>query len=318
MQALRPFLLWSQYTWANREVVGESYRAAEIRALFPQGRPVRRGDEIKTIARLVPEPTNPHDPRAVAVYVKSTLVGYLAKAEAAHYQPVILNLNRRGYEAQVPCEISGHEYQRQETDKRGRVMVLTLFDCEVRICLDEWYRCVPVNPAPPNHVLYPHGSALQLQKEEDHQAVLQRYLSAHRECWAYGTLHEIQGGTEKAPKPLVEVRIDGERVGQLTPAMSAHFLPTMSALTQHGKTSAVKLLVKGSELKVEVVLFAARAHDLDPSWVREHVGSAGFEPRRQFNPAPGWPAPPPGWTPPAGWQPDPGWPPAPIGWRFWI
>jgi HNH endonuclease len=39
---------------------------------------------------------------------------------------------------------------------------------------------------------------------------------------------------------------------------------------------------------------------------------------QKFNPAPGWPVPPPGWTPLPNWQPDPSWPPAPPGWRFWI
>ncbi len=38
----------------------------------------------------------------------------------------------------------------------------------------------------------------------------------------------------------------------------------------------------------------------------------------RFNPAPGWPVPPEGWTPPEGWQPDPTWPPAPEGWQFWV
>ncbi len=38
----------------------------------------------------------------------------------------------------------------------------------------------------------------------------------------------------------------------------------------------------------------------------------------RFNPAPGWPAPPPGWTPPEGWVPDPSWPAAPPGWQFWV
>ncbi len=37
-----------------------------------------------------------------------------------------------------------------------------------------------------------------------------------------------------------------------------------------------------------------------------------------FNPPPGWPRPPDGWTPPAGWTPDPGWPDPPGGWRLWI
>jgi uncharacterized protein DUF4190/putative regulator of septum formation len=38
----------------------------------------------------------------------------------------------------------------------------------------------------------------------------------------------------------------------------------------------------------------------------------------RFNPAPGWPPPPPGFVPPPGWQPDPAWPPAPPGWQLWV
>jgi len=38
----------------------------------------------------------------------------------------------------------------------------------------------------------------------------------------------------------------------------------------------------------------------------------------RFNPAPGWPPAPEGWTPPPGWQPDPSWPPAPDGWPLWL
>ena len=37
-----------------------------------------------------------------------------------------------------------------------------------------------------------------------------------------------------------------------------------------------------------------------------------------FNPPPGWPKPPKGWTPPIGWKPDPAWPALPLGWELWI
>lgn len=37
-----------------------------------------------------------------------------------------------------------------------------------------------------------------------------------------------------------------------------------------------------------------------------------------FNPPPGWPKPPSGWTPPKGWTPDPSWPEPPSGWQLWI
>ena len=39
---------------------------------------------------------------------------------------------------------------------------------------------------------------------------------------------------------------------------------------------------------------------------------------KRFNPPPGWPKPPTGWTPPPGWKPPTDLPPAPSGWQFWI
>ena len=38
----------------------------------------------------------------------------------------------------------------------------------------------------------------------------------------------------------------------------------------------------------------------------------------RFNPPPGWPPVPEGFTPQPGWQPDPSWPPSPPGWQLWI
>jgi len=37
-----------------------------------------------------------------------------------------------------------------------------------------------------------------------------------------------------------------------------------------------------------------------------------------FNPPPGWPVPPKGWSPSSGWTPDPAWPEPPPGWVLWI
>jgi regulator of protease activity HflC (stomatin/prohibitin superfamily) len=38
----------------------------------------------------------------------------------------------------------------------------------------------------------------------------------------------------------------------------------------------------------------------------------------RFNPPPGWPSPPDGWTPPHGWSPNPSWPAPPDGWQLWV
>lgn len=38
----------------------------------------------------------------------------------------------------------------------------------------------------------------------------------------------------------------------------------------------------------------------------------------RYNPPPGWPPAPAGFTPEPGWQPDPSWPPPPPGWQLWV
>jgi Domain of unknown function (DUF4190)/Septum formation len=38
----------------------------------------------------------------------------------------------------------------------------------------------------------------------------------------------------------------------------------------------------------------------------------------RYNPPPGWPPAPGGFTPEPGWKPDPSWPPPPPGWQLWV
>jgi hypothetical protein len=52
----------------------------------------RRGDEevrVEKVAALVREPTNPHDPNAIAVQIDGRLVGYLSREENPRWQDVV-------------------------------------------------------------------------------------------------------------------------------------------------------------------------------------------------------------------------------------
>ena len=105
-----------------------------------------------------------------------------------------------------------------------------------------------------------------------------------------------------------------------------------------------------STLKADVVLYAAKAGELSVEWLASARVTGGSPHRRdtsgvvlegaaaspgtadvhseatmastptswKFNPPPGWPEPPPGWTPPPGWAGPPGMPPAPDGWQWWF
>ena len=134
MPELTPFQLWSQGAWPTREVVGEAYRSDSIRTLFPSRR-LSGGHDLDKTARLVPEPRNPHDANAVAVVVDNVLVGYLARDEAAKYQRVLLDLNRAGLDATVPCTIHGYEYEETDYDRRGRPVTSITFQAQPASCL---------------------------------------------------------------------------------------------------------------------------------------------------------------------------------------
>ncbi|MFI5890237.1 hypothetical protein ACIA5D_08955 [Actinoplanes sp. NPDC051513] len=154
----------------------------------------------------------------------------------------------------------------------------------------------------------------------------------------------------RTAKVVVEVRIDGARVGKLSPKMSGDLLPAVQHLAGQERATVARALVKGNRIKAEVTLYALRAHELPHSWlgpaapapviaaaavaapviaaaaVAAPVIAAVAAPHRPVPPPPtgvrfavppGWPQPPDGWTPPPGWTPDPSWPPAPEGWQWW-
>jgi hypothetical protein len=81
------------------EVVGETYRAKDIRRVFKEaGMPITEsGVTLKSVrCILVPEPWNEHDPNAVAVMVGQNHVGYLDADLAASYTDGLLSIARLG------------------------------------------------------------------------------------------------------------------------------------------------------------------------------------------------------------------------------
>jgi hypothetical protein len=85
-------------------------------------------------------------------------------------------------------------------------------------------------------------------------------------------LHEFADTGTRTSKDLVEVRIDGHRVGQLTPKMSGDLLPAVRHLAAKGLLTVVKAKVKGNRLKAEITIHSARAHELPADWPGEVRG----------------------------------------------
>jgi hypothetical protein len=81
------------------EIVGESGYQEYLRELR------RRRGELEIVLR--PEPTNPYDLNAVVVLIEGRPVGYLPKAAAKEWQPMILAAEAEGFLVAGPAEILG-------------------------------------------------------------------------------------------------------------------------------------------------------------------------------------------------------------------
>jgi hypothetical protein len=77
------------------EVAGEAYHLDAFTRLFAAaGRPL--GGVVIRNATLIPEPTNPYDRNAVAVYIDGLHVGYVPAEDAPRIQPIAFAHNRSG------------------------------------------------------------------------------------------------------------------------------------------------------------------------------------------------------------------------------
>lgn len=78
-------------------------------------------------------------------------------------------------------------------------------------------------------------------------------------------IHTLKNGAER---PFVEVRLDGERVGELSNVTSAHLLPLLEHTETVGETGLAYAKISGSAL-LPSSLHAARATEISNDWLSE-------------------------------------------------
>jgi collagen type III alpha len=262
---LSPFDLWGSGGWCNQEVAGESFNLPHLQTLF--GHASNKHRDLETVALLVPEPENKFDANAVAVQVNGATVGHLPRDIAGHYQRLLIGLTDRGLVARVNCRVWGGLVTDYDTNRAGRLVEKERFTASVTIALAEPHLCIPVNEPPgAPHMLLPDGGAIQISGEDQCMPAIEPLLRPDGEAYTYATLHELVDTSGRTAKELIEVRLDGQRVGQLTPKMSSDLWPAVRHLSQRGHTAVSKAKVRGNRLKAEITLHCARAHELSADW----------------------------------------------------
>ena len=276
MKALAPVDVWIRTSWCNQEVAGEYYYAKAWRPFFPRKLPAA-GVELTEQALLIREPNNRHDRNAVRVEVRGQHVGHLPAEDAARYRTALDQLAARGFVVRTHTRLwAGPEIEHQ-FDRRGELREVDTgkVNCRITLALPEPHLLVPLNPPPPGpHAMLPLGGSVMVKTDGVPMTVFESVLTDSGEGWVHATLHELHEQLPRSVRELVEVRIDGVRVGAMTPATSKKFLPVVRALADQGRLCATPAIVRGNRLNVEVRVHGTQAADLPQEWLLEHANHA--------------------------------------------
>jgi HIRAN domain len=265
----RPIEAWSAVV-TQRNVVGESHHVDSFKTLLRQYGHTGVGDYGVELTdahvALVHEPDNPYGFEAVAVWVDAKHhVGYLPRSDAAQYAPKLDSLGYGAY-LMAPARVW------IGLDGEGK----TYGSVTVRV--PEPQGILPFNDLPDEpFTVLPSGTAIQVQGEEAHMDVLRGFALGSSTRHVAATLHVVE--TQKTPssvkQSLVEVRLDGERVGVLTKAMSDQVRDLVTFVTDCGRVPVARAVVKGSTLRADVVLHVARAVDVGQRWLDSAAPATG-------------------------------------------
>lgn len=240
-------------TWCNLSIKGEYYHRNEIRkAAFNSNSDSTH--EYRFKVTLVCEPDNPYSTSGKAISVRngSDILGYISSEEAEKYYPEIARVCASGAVAETVARL---------------YVVGDLFSPDpgmhIHIALLEPGLNVPLNNPPTDGwALIPYGGAIQVTKEADHFDVLQDYVPASGKGMLLVTLHKANLGVKKT-RVGVEVRLDGQRIGELTKASGEKILPAIEHLDAQGLDTVCYAKIQGSSVAAEVTLHLLRANEMD-------------------------------------------------------
>jgi len=249
------YRLWKRDrgSWCDYDIVGDKTYAAAIRGLLPidwSGDPL----EVRRDFELVPELHNPVDPWAIAVRADGRTVGHLPSEDCQLWAGVVQRVIASGCVPVVPGRV--YAYEADGWGSAGIEMRAT-----VQLSLGDPETALPLNDPPPvPYTFLPRSSIVQVTKEDEHFDALLRFVPPGGYGLLFVTLHE---DASRASRPVVEVRIDDVRIGQLTPQMSQRFLPMIRHLADRGLVTACWGDITGSSVAAEVRIDGVKANEAD-------------------------------------------------------
>ncbi|MBS2938377.1 DUF2510 domain-containing protein [Nocardioides sp. J2M5] len=265
----KPLSPWSEKL-AYQEIVGESFHQEAFRAIaaeYGQRSVPDHGYEVpEAVAAIVADPDNKFDPNAIAVWVGGRhLVGHLPRNVAAEYAPKLETLESGSY-LQVPARVwIGRDDWDRETGEPRQGGVRG----SVSVRLPESAGITPFNDLPDEpHSVLPWGRAIQITGEELHMDVLRTFALGTDPRHVAATLHVVDEARKAgAAVRLVEVRLDGQRVGVMSKAISEQVQDLVAFVASKDRLPVARAIVKGSDLRADVTVHVARTSEVPHKWL---------------------------------------------------
>lgn len=254
-----PIRPWSTGPFSELEAVGESYRPEAFARTFANvpGFDSERGTEIRPDAALALDPDNPHATgTAVSIWLEGSHVGFLSNADAAVWGPIVRDLRDQERFLVLRSRVWA---TRKPT---GRI------NARVTLYMPDPTEITPANPVPDGPIVvlpYGPGKNIQVQREEDHLDVLAPYLTPKGAALAV-TLHRVTEQRARSSVELIEVRLDGQRVGVLTSTSTANLAPLIEFTDNLGKIAVARARLSGTTTKAELVLSVEKAATIEQAW----------------------------------------------------
>lgn len=239
--------------WGDYGIAVEPDFVPAIRSLYPD----EWSDDarhLRTDAQLVPEPAGSRGRWAISVRAHGKTIGYLGADQEETWSGVIRRVIASGYIPTTSCQIYAYgDFYWDDKD----------YLPDVRIALGDPAVALPINNPPEvPYTLLPKSSSFQVTRTEEYFDILSQYVPEGGYGVLFVTLHA--GQPAGSGKPYVEVRIDGKRVGRLTPQTSQRLLPLIRHFEARGFVTVCRGNIKGSALAVELRITAIKAHEATP------------------------------------------------------
>ncbi|RSZ61510.1 hypothetical protein EAH68_12655 [Corynebacterium hylobatis] len=235
------------------EVKGTYYYPDALQAMM-KAHSGRQNSDFTAEVTIVPEPDNPHSAsgNTLSVRWRDRVIGHIPSELSGNFQQ-LRRIAASGFDPSTLASV----WVSKDYENQWR------FDASVQLGAPDLL--VPLNDPPVDgFAVLPSGNAIQVTKESDHIDVLADYVPPSGEGHLLVTLHVVEAGI-RAKWEGIEVRLGGERIGELTKASSEKYVPAVRHFDDLGLLTVAHATIKGSSLAAEVTLHAARSSELSES-----------------------------------------------------